>query len=343
MNNSVALNRKFCVAPMMEWTDRHCRFFHRQLSSQAVLYTEMVTADAILFGDKDRLIGYSPQEHPVAIQLGGSDPKALADAAHICQEFGYKEVNINVGCPSDRVQSGRFGACLMQEPELVATCVKAMKDAVNIPITVKCRIGVDDQEPQDALFKMAHSVFDQGCDSLIVHARKAWLKGLSPKENRDIPPLDYPLVYRLKEALPNQEIIINGGIETAKEGLGHLNYVDGVMLGRTAYHQPFQLIDVDADYYGLHHGYDEKIMLETMHGYINHHIKNGFKAHGVTRHMLGLFHSIGGAKKWRQLLTVKAVDPNSTADILWEAYEHIIQGRKRLQQSLEQRVELHNE
>jgi len=340
MKNSVALNRKFCVAPMMEWTDRHCRFFHRQLSSQAVLYTEMVTADAILFGDKDRLIGYSAQEHPVAIQLGGSDPKALADAAIICQEFGYKEVNINVGCPSDRVQSGRFGACLMQEPELVASCVKAMKDAADIPITVKCRIGVDDQEPQEALFEMAQSVFDQGCDSLIVHARKAWLKGLSPKENRDIPPLDYPLVYRLKEALPNQEIIINGGIETAKQGLDHLNYVDGVMLGRAAYHQPFQLIDVDKDYYGNAHDYDEKAMLEIMHGYINQHIKNGFKAHGVTRHMLGLYHAIAGAKKWRQLLTVKAVDPASTADILWEAYEHIVQGRERQKQSLEQRDEL---
>src|SRR5215218_4118778 len=227
-------DRKFAVAPMMDWTDRHCRFFHRLLSRRARLYTEMVTTGAVIYGLRERLLGFSPEEHPVAVQLGGSDPKDLAQAAHICADFGYDEINLNVGCPSDRVQDGRFGACLMREPALVGECVAAMKAAVPVPITVKCRIGVDDQDTQAALDALADSVVAAGCDAVAVHARKAWLQGLSPKENRDIPPLDYARVYRLKQARPDLPIAINGGIRSMEEAHEHLRHVDGVMLGRVA-------------------------------------------------------------------------------------------------------------
>src|SRR6516164_105416 len=241
---------KFCVAPMMDWTDRHCRMFHRLLSGRARLYTEMLTSAAIVHGDRARLLGFDASEHPVALQLGGSDPVDLSTSAKIGEDFGYDEINLNVGCPSDRVKDGRFGACLMAEPELVAASVAAMKRAVKIPITVKCRIGIDDQDPEVSLDTLARGVIAAGADVVIVHARKAWLNGLSPKENRDIPPLDYNRVYRLKAALPDVPIIINGGIGSIAEARQHLAHVDGVMLGRAAYQEPWRLLDVDAEIFG---------------------------------------------------------------------------------------------
>ena len=238
------------VAPMMDWTDRHCRFLHRQLTRRALLYTEMVVADAVIHGERERLLGFDPAEHPVALQLGGSDPEKLAEAAEIGAALGYDEINLNVGCPSDRVQSGTFGACLMRTPDLVAGCVAAMKAAVDVPVTVKCRLGVDEQDIELALDALADGVFDNGADALWVHARKAWLEGLSPKENRDVPPLDYSRVYRLKERYPGRFVGINGGIPDLDEAKRHLAHVDGVMLGRAAYHTPGVLADVDSAIYG---------------------------------------------------------------------------------------------
>ena len=244
--NTPAANRKlFAVAPMMDWTDRHCRYFHRLLTRHALLYTEMVVADAVINGQRERLLGFSREEQPLALQIGGSDPAKMAIAAKIGEDFGYREINMNVGCPSDRVKSGTFGACLMETPALVADCVAAMKEAVCIPVTVKCRIGVDDQDPELALNQMADQVFLAGADALWVHARKAWLKGLSPKDNREIPPLDYALVYRLKTRLPDKFIGINGGIATLGAARLHLTHADGVMLGRAAYHEPSMLAGAD--------------------------------------------------------------------------------------------------
>src|SRR5271154_3247309 len=244
------LSAKLAIAPMMDWTDRHCRVFHRLMTRRARLYTEMLTTGAILHGDRARLLGFDASEHPVALQLGGSDPRDLAVTAKIGEDFGYDEINLNVGCPSDRVKEGRFGACLMAEPALVAACVAAMKKAVTIPVTVKCRIGIDDQDPEAALDALAQAVVAAGTDALVVHARKAWLNGLSPKENRDIPPLDYDRVYRLKAAMPDVPIIINGGIAGLDEARGHLDCVDGVMLGRAAYHDPWRLLGVDSELFG---------------------------------------------------------------------------------------------
>ena len=249
-NENSMLDHRFSVAPMMDWTDRHCRVFHRLLSRRARLYTEMLTTGAIIHGDRARLLGFDASEHPVALQLGGSDPRDLATAAKIGEDFGYDEINLNVGCPSDRVKDGRFGACLMAEPALVAEGVAAMKRAVGIPVTVKCRIGIDDQDPEIALDTLARSVVAAGADALIVHARKAWLNGLSPKENRDIPPLDYDRVYRLKAAMPGVPIIINGGIAGIAEAKAHLSHVDGVMLGRAAYHDPWRLLAADPELFG---------------------------------------------------------------------------------------------
>src|SRR6201991_723560 len=235
---------------MMDWTDRHCRVFHRALTRRALLYTEMLTTGAIIHGDRERLLGFDPSEHPVALQLGGSNPDDLAESARIGADYGYDEINLNVGCPSDRVKDGRFGACLMAEPELVAACVAAMKRAVRIPVTVKCRIGIDDQDPEIALDTLARAVVAEGVDALIVHARKAWLNGLSPKENRDIPPLDYDRVYRLKAAMPDVPILINGGIADIAEAKRHLAHVDGVMLGRAAYQDPWKLLSADPELFG---------------------------------------------------------------------------------------------
>jgi tRNA-dihydrouridine synthase A len=307
----------FAVAPMMDWTDRYCRVFHRQLTHRALLYTEMLTAPAIRHGDRNRLLDFSPAEQPVALQLGGSDPAELAEAAAIGAAWGYREINLNVGCPSDRVQSGRFGACLMAEPALVAECVAAMKASVAIPVTVKCRIGVDDQDPEEALDRLADAVLAAGADAIWVHARKAWLKGLSPRENRDVPPLDYTRVYRLKARLPGVFIGINGGIAGLGAAQEHLRHVDGVMLGRAAYHDPGLLAAVDRRVYGAAEAdIDPFAAVEAMRPYIAGHLAGGGRLGHVTRHMLGLFAGRPGARVWRRLLTEGAVRPGAGLEVL---------------------------
>jgi len=318
------------IAPMMDWTDRHCRFFHRQLTRRALLYTEMVVADAVIHGARDRLLGFDAEEHPVALQLGGSDPAKLAEAARVGEAFGYDEINLNVGCPSDRVQSGTFGACLMKTPELVANCVAAMKAAVAIPVTVKCRIGVDDQDPEVALDALAEGVFAAGADALWVHARKAWLEGLSPKENRDIPPLDYGRVYRLKAKHPNRFIGTNGGVKSLAEATDHLAFVDGVMLGRAAYHTPDLLADADAALYGEPDRlFDRNALLDTMCAYADRHIAGGGKLGHVTRHMVGLFHGLPGARRYRQVLSTDATRPGADSTVLREAFAVVDFGAER--------------
>jgi len=312
------------IAPMMDWTDRHCRFFHRQLTRRALLYTEMVVTDAVIHGARERLLGFDDAEHPVALQLGGSDPRKLAEAAVIGEAFGYDEINLNVGCPSDRVQSGTFGACLMKTPVLVAECVAAMKAAVKIPVTVKCRIGVDDQDPESALDTLADVVLAAGADALWVHARKAWLEGLSPKENRDIPPLDYARVYRLKARKPNEFVGINGGIQSLDEALEHLGHVDGAMLGRAAYHTPGILADVDVTFYGKPPTvFDYAALIDTMAGYAARHIEKGGRLGHVTRHMVGLFHGLPRARRYRQILSTDANKPGAGPEVLKTAFAAI--------------------
>jgi tRNA-dihydrouridine synthase A len=310
----------FSVAPMMDWTDRHCRVFHRLMSRRARLYTEMLTTGAIIHGDRRRLLGFDPSEHPVALQLGGSEPADLATAAKIGEDFGYDEINLNVGCPSDRVKDGRFGACLMAEPALVADGVAAMKRAVKIPVTVKCRIGIDDQDPEVALDVLARGVVAAGADALVVHARKAWLNGLSPKENRDIPPLDYDRVYRLKAALPDVPVIINGGISSVAEAARHLDHVDGVMLGRAAYQEPWRLLDVDPELFGEAAPYATmKDVFEAMFPYIEGQLAQGAKLHSMTRHFVGAFHGVPGARAFRRHLAEKGVKPGAGVDVLRDA------------------------
>jgi len=302
---------------MMEWTDRHCRFFLRQISRHCLLYTEMVTTGAVIHGDRDRLIGFDPAEHPVALQLGGSDSAALAECARIAESWGYDEVNLNVGCPSDRVQSGRFGACLMAEPDLVARCVGAMRDAVSIPVTVKSRIGIDDQEEWPALKGFVDTVAETGATRFIVHARKALLSGLSPKENRDIPPLRYDLVHRLKAERPDLTILINGGITTLDAVEEHLADLDGVMLGRAGYQNPFILADVDRRFLG---GPATDITREQIVGrmlpYIERELARGVPLKAVTRHMLGLFQAVPGAKIWRRHLSENAHRPGAGPEVV---------------------------
>jgi len=303
---------------MMDRTDRHCRVLHRLLSARARLYTEMVTADAILHGDRERLIGFSAVEHPVALQLGGSEPAKLAAAARIGAEFGYDEINLNVGCPSDRVQSGCFGAALMREPERVADCVAAMRAAVSIPVTVKCRIGVDDQEPQIALPALVDACVQAGVTTFAVHARKAWLSGLSPKENRDVPPLDYGLVYELKRAKPDLTIIINGGIGTLEDAQAHLAHVDGVMLGRAAYQTPAILLNVDAQFFGD----APRDLSEAVAGYVDYvaaRLEDGVPLNAMTKHMLGLFHGRPGARLFRRHLSENATRRGAGISVLREA------------------------
>ena len=315
----------FSIAPMMDWTDRHCRVFHRVLSHQALLYTEMVVADAILFGDLEHLLGFDAIEQPLALQLGGSDPVKLAKAARIGEEFGYSEINLNVGCPSDRVQSGTFGACLMREPDLVGRCVRAMKEQVSIPVTVKCRIGVDDQDSEVALGELAQMVWGNGCDALWVHARKAWLEGLSPKENRDVPPLDYDLVYRLKADNSERFIGINGGINTLEQARQHLEHTDGVMIGREAYQKPEILRHVDGELFGDTKppiAYDE--ILRQMVDYCERHLAAGGRLHHVTRHMIGLFHGLPGARRYRQILSTMGVRDGAGPDVLEEAFKAVM-------------------
>ena len=305
---------------MMDWTDRHCRVFHRLMSRRARLYTEMLTTGAIIHGDRWRLLGFDPSEHPVALQLGGSDPEDLATAARIGEDLGYDEINLNVGCPSDRVKDGRFGACLMAEPALVADGVAAMKRAVRIPVTVKCRIGIDDQDPEVALDVLARGVVAAGADALIVHARKAWLNGLSPKENRDIPPLDYDRVYRLKAVLPDVPIIINGGIGSIVEAARHLDHVDGVMLGRAAYQEPWRLLDVDPELFGEAAPYATmKDVFEAMFPYIEDQLAQGARLHSMTRHFVGAFHGVPGARAFRRHLAEKGVKPGAGVEVLRDA------------------------
>ena len=312
---------RFAVAPMIDWSDRHCRYFHRLFSKQALLYTEMVVADAIIHGPRDRLLGFDTAEHPVALQLGGSDPVKLKEAAKIGADYGYDEINLNVGCPSDRVQSGTFGACLMQTPDVVARCVSAMKEAVSVPVTVKCRIGVDDQDVEVALDTLTDLTLDAGADALWVHARKAWLKGLSPKENREIPPLDYDRVYRLKARLGDVFVGINGGINTLDEAEQHLQTVDAVMLGRAAYHNPEILAEVDARLYGGDQA-DTSIadIIDDMCAYTDRHIATGGRLSHVSRHMVGLFTGQPGARRWRQILSTDATRPGANSDVLRQAY-----------------------
>jgi tRNA-dihydrouridine synthase A len=305
---------------MMDWTDRHCRVFHRLLTRHARLYTEMLTTPAIIHGDRARLLGFDPSEHPVALQLGGSDPRELAEAARIGEGFGYDEINLNVGCPSDRVKDGRFGACLMAEPELVAACVVAMKRAVKVPVTVKCRIGIDDQDPETSLDRLARAVVDAGSDVLIVHARKAWLTGLSPKENRDIPPLDYDRVYRLKQAMPDVRIIINGGIASLAEAKAHLAHVDGVMLGRAAYQEPWRLVPVDTDIFGETPRFAAmRDVFEAMTPYIARELARGTRLHAITRHFVGAYHAVPGARAFRRHLAQYGVKSGAGIEVLRDA------------------------
>jgi tRNA-dihydrouridine synthase A len=311
---------RFSVAPMMDWTDRHCRVFHRLLSARARLYTEMVTTGAVLHGPRERLLGFSPEEQPVALQLGGSDPQDLARAARIAEEFGYAEVNLNVGCPSDRVQDGRFGACLMREPALVGACVAAMKGAVGIPVTVKCRIGVDDQDPEAALDALTLAVREAGVDALVVHARKAWLQGLSPKENRDIPPLDYSRIHRLKRAHPDLPVAVNGGLKTLDEAQGQLAHVDGVMLGRAAYAEPALLLGVDPLLFGAPApAADPFAAVEAYRPYMAARLAEGVRLHAMTRHMLGLFNGRPGARGFRRHLSTAGMRASAGLETLSEA------------------------
>jgi tRNA-dihydrouridine synthase A len=316
MSHNPTSPHRLSVAPMMDWTDRHCRALHRTLSRQALLYTEMVTTGAVLHGDRERLLGFDDMEHPVALQLGGSEPADLAAAARIGADLGYDEINLNVGCPSDRVQSGRFGACLMREPELVAEGMAAIRAAVSIPATVKCRIGVDEQEPEEALFKLVDLCAQAGVTSFVVHARKAWLKGLSPKENRDVPPLDYPLVWRLKRERPDLTVVINGGIGSLDEAEQHLAHVDGVMLGRAAYHTPAILGDVDRRVFGGAADVSPFEAVEFYRPYMARQLERGVHLAAMGRHMLGLFHGMPGARAWRRILTVEGVKAGAGLEVV---------------------------
>jgi tRNA-dihydrouridine synthase A len=296
-------HHRFSIAPMMEWTDRHCRFFHRLLTRRALLYTEMLTTGAVLHGDRARLLRFDRDEHPLALQLGGSEPRALADCARIGADVGFDEINLNVGCPSDRVQDGRFGACLMAEPALVGDCVAAMKAAVSVPITVKCRIAVDDQDPEAALELFAQAIERAGADALIVHARKAWLKGLSPKENREVPPLDYERVYRLKAAHPRLTVVLNGGVGNIEDARAHLAHVDGVMMGRAAYQEPWRLLAADPVFFGEDARFaSPKDAAAAFVPYIERELAEGTRLHAITRHLHGLFRAVPGARAFRRHL-----------------------------------------
>jgi tRNA-dihydrouridine synthase A len=313
---------------MMEWTDRHCRFFHRLLTRRALIYTEMVTTGAVLHGDRARLIGFDPFERPVAVQLGGSDPRALAESARVAGDFGYDEINLNVGCPSDRVQEGRFGACLMAEPALVGACVAAMKAAVPVPVTVKCRLGIDDQDPEAALDAMTQAVKAAGADALIVHARKAWLDGLSPRQNREVPPLDHARVHRLKRAHPDLEIVLNGGIGSLETALGHLDHVDGVMMGRAAYHEPWRLLAVDPLLFGEEAPFDSpKAAIEAFMSYVERECARGTRLYAIARHLLGLFHAVPGARAFRRHLATEGVKPGAGPQVLREAFARVLDMR----------------
>jgi tRNA-dihydrouridine synthase A len=314
------VNRRFSVAPMMDWTDRHCRFFHRQLSHHALLYTEMLTTGAVLHGDRTRLMAFDPAEQPVALQLGGCEPRELAECAKIGADLGYSEINLNVGCPSDRVQNGRFGACLMAEPVRVADGVAAMKAAVKVPVTVKCRLGIDEQDIEAPLDDFAKGVIGAGADALIVHARKAWLKGLSPRENREIPPLNHERVWRLKQKFPDAPIVINGGIRTLAEARENLAHVDGVMLGRAAYENPGLLIEVDPVLFNVSApSASPHEAVEKIFPYIERELAKGARLHDITKHLLGLFRGQPGARLFRRHLATEAVKQGAGLTVLRDA------------------------
>jgi tRNA-dihydrouridine synthase A len=316
---------RLSVAPMMDWTDRHCRYFHRQLSAHVLLYTEMVTAPALVRGGALHLLDRSPGEHPVALQLGGSDPGELAQAARLGAAAGYDEINLNVGCPSDRVQSGCFGAVLMEQPALVASCLLAMRDAADIDVTVKCRIGVDDQDPEHDLPEFLAQIVAAGCERVIIHARKAWLQGLSPKENRDIPPLDYDLVHRMKQLFPNLHISVNGGITSLEQAQAFLDGgLDGVMIGRAAYHQPADILcAADPVIFGQGRESDPVEAVHAMIPYIEAHLSAGGRLHQVTRHMLGLFAGRPGARAWRRMLSEGAARPMAGPELVLAALAQV--------------------
>jgi tRNA-dihydrouridine synthase A len=318
----------FAVAPMMDWTDRHCRYFHRLLSPHALLYTEMVTAPAVLHGDRERLLGFDAFEHPVALQLGGSEPADLAAAARIGADLGYDEINLNVGCPSDRVQSGRFGACLMREPALVADCVAAMRAAVSIPVTVKCRLGVDEQDEYADLERFVETVRASGCETFIVHARKAWLEGLSPKENREVPPLNYERVYRLKREFPELNVVVNGGVSSVADVEEHLRHVDGVMLGRTAYHEPYRLAELEHALYGEPLP-ERDAVLAAFRPYIEAHLARGDRLQHISRHILGLYQGLPGARAFRRVLSERAHRKDAGYDVIVDAIAARIGDRTR--------------
>ncbi|CCN72520.1 tRNA dihydrouridine(20/20a) synthase DusA [Vibrio nigripulchritudo] len=316
--------QRFSVAPMLDWTDRHCRYFHRLMSDNALLYTEMVTTGAIIHGKGD-FLAYSEEEHPVALQLGGSNPADLATCAKLAQERGYDEINLNVGCPSDRVQNGRFGACLMAEPDLVAECVAAMREVVDVPVTVKTRIGIDDQDSYEFLTDFVSIVSEKGgCEQFTIHARKAWLSGLSPKENREIPPLDYPRAYQIKKDFPNLTIAINGGIKTLEEAKEHLQHLDGVMIGREAYQSPYILASVDQELFGSDKPIKKRSdIVRSMYPYIEKELSKGTYLGHMTRHMLGLFQSMPGARQWRRYISENAHKKGSGLEVVETALAKI--------------------
>ena len=318
------ITHRFCIAPMMDWTDKHCRYFHRLLTRHARLYTEMITTGAILHGDRKRLLGFDASEHPVAVQLGGSDPKALAECARICADWGYDEINLNVGCPSDRVQSGRFGACLMAEPMLVADCAAAMRAAVHIPVTVKCRLGIDEQDSYETLVQFISCNAEAGCRTFIVHARKAWLQGLSPKQNREVPPLDYQRVYQLKQNFPQLNLIINGGIMNLDQAEQHLQYVDGVMLGRAAYQTPYRLAEVDRRFFAAMHPVPEpQAIIQALLPYIEQQLAQGIYLSAISRHILGLFQGRPGARAWRRYLSENAHRRGAGLEVVQTALQQL--------------------
>ncbi len=326
------IDRTFSIAPMIDWTDRHDRYFLRLISKHTLLYTEMITTGAIIHGDKERHLGFNTEEHPVAVQLGGSNPSDLALCSKICEDYGYNEINLNIGCPSDRVQSGAFGACLMANPDLVAECIDKMKAACTLPVTIKCRIGIDDQDEYTDLQHFVTTTKGAGCETFIVHARKAWLQGLSPKENRDIPPLNYERVYQLKREFPELEIIINGGIKTLDECTLHLDHVDGVMMGREAYQNPFILANVDNLFFNPTNqisagAYPSQItrheIVENMIIYIDKLLANGGQLKWASRHILGIFQGMPGARAWRRHLSQHAYKKDATTDVIREALKYI--------------------
>lgn len=316
---------RFSVAPMLDWTDKHCRHFHRLLSSKAMLYTEMVTTGAIIHGDQQRFLTFNQAETPIAFQLGGSNPGDLARCAQIIEDYGYDEVNLNVGCPSDRVQNGRFGACLMAEPELVAECISAMQQSVSIPVTVKSRIGIDDLDSYEELINFISTIADAGCETFIIHARKAWLKGLSPKQNRDVPPLRYDVVYQLKKDFPGLNIILNGGVTSLQSTKEIIRHVDGVMVGREAYHNPYLLAEVDVQIFAMSGPIKTRheVIMELI-PYIQQHLLQGGRLHSITRHILGLFHGVQGARAWRRTLSEHATKKGADETVVLEALNSIL-------------------